>query len=85
MNSYRLMERRVECCVNNVTADARAVLDETVHEVRFSFCLDHCGTCYEEPFLVVDGELRTGRSHEDILRRTVTKRGEGEWTSSSSR
>lgn len=57
----------VECCLSNVSADARIALDESDHEVRETFCLDRCGDCYDRPFLVVDGELRTGDSHEVLL------------------
>jgi uncharacterized protein YuzB (UPF0349 family) len=57
----------VECCLSNVSSDARAVLDESDHEIRESFCLDRCGTCYEQPFLIVDGELSVATSFEDLL------------------
>lgn len=57
----------IECCLSNVASEARIALDESDHEVRESFCLDRCGDCYTRPFLVVDGELRSGDSHDDIL------------------
>lgn len=58
----------VECCVGNVTADARKELHESDVQVREAICLDRCGTCWERPFLIVDGELRTDESYSDLLR-----------------
>lgn len=57
----------LECCLSNVSSDARVALDESDHQVRETFCLDRCGDCYDRPFLVVDGELRTGGSHGDLI------------------
>ncbi|MFC4986699.1 DUF1450 domain-containing protein [Saliphagus infecundisoli] len=57
----------LECCLNNVSSDARVALGESDHDVRETFCLDRCGDCYDRSFLVVDGELRTGNSHMDLL------------------
>ena len=37
-------------------------------DVREATCLDHCGRCYREAFLVVDGTVRTGPSHAAVLR-----------------
>lgn len=57
----------IECCLSNVSADARAALDESDQRVREAICLDRCGDCYAEPFLVVDGDLRKGESHQKLL------------------
>lgn len=58
----------VECCLSNVSSEARVALDESNHEVREAFCLDRCGRCHERPFLVVDGALRDGQAFEGLLR-----------------
>lgn len=58
----------LECCLSNVSSDARVALNESDHEIREAFCLDRCGQCYDDPFLVVNGDLRTGDSHRDLLR-----------------
>lgn len=57
----------VECCVNNLTPDGRETLDGSERDVRFSFCLDRCGRCYETPFLVIDGEPVSGDSYDEVL------------------
>lgn len=57
-----------EYCLGNVDSEARRALRESSCEVRESFCLDRCGKCYAEPFLVVDGEVVDGASHRDLLR-----------------
>jgi uncharacterized protein YuzB (UPF0349 family) len=62
------MVRHVEYCLDNVDAATRRRLDDldgiTVTEER---CLQRCGDCYRESFLVVDGELETGDTHEAML------------------
>ena len=58
----------VEYCLNNVDATTRRRLDdiedENVIETR---CLQRCGECYRDSFVVVDGELRTGSTHGEVL------------------
>ena len=57
----------IECCLNNVSADTRAAIANSDEQVRETICLDRCGECYDQSFLVVDAELRTGKSHRNIL------------------
>lgn len=57
----------VECCMNNLTPSGQKVLDESNCDVRFSFCLDRCGRCHEEPFLVIDGEPISGASYDEVV------------------
>jgi uncharacterized protein YuzB (UPF0349 family) len=51
----------VEYCLSNVDrvpdGEGSAELDLTGRP-----CLEHCGTCRREPFVVVDGTLRRGVS-----------------------
>jgi uncharacterized protein YuzB (UPF0349 family) len=59
--------RTVECCANNVdVATYRALRDGDV-AVSQQYCLGRCGVCHDSPFLLVDGELRRGPSHADLL------------------
>ena len=67
----------IECCLANVTPDARTNLQESDARVREAFCLDRCGTCCETPFLIVDGEFRDGESFSDLLA-TIEGRGKRE-------
>ena len=73
------MTTYVECCVHNADGETRARLrdgdDLGDLEVSLQGCLQRCGPCYETPFLVVDGDLATGSSHEAILDAAV----DGEW------
>lgn len=52
--------------MSNLTSDGRKVLDESDNDVRLSFCLDRCGQCYDQPFVVADGDLVTGNSYQDV-------------------
>ncbi|MEF8853834.1 MAG: DUF1450 domain-containing protein [Haloarculaceae archaeon] len=73
------MAETIEYCLRNVDGttrkrllaagagtDADAAADEsaTVVEQR---CLQRCGECYREDFLVVDGAVETGASHAALL------------------
>lgn len=57
----------LECCLSNISPGAQVALDESEHKVRESICLDRCGDCYAQPFLVIDGNIHLGESHQDIL------------------
>lgn len=57
----------VECCVRNVDDEYRQRLGTIDATVRVRPCLEHCGTCRDEPFLVADGELVTGPTVEWYL------------------
>lgn len=60
----------VEYCVNNCPSpDERFGADI---ETRAMPCLERCGTCRTTPFLVVDGELHTADTHEE-LRETLSE------------
>ena len=69
------MTQYVESCLHNTDSTVRRLLreriDETAATIEFRSCLQRCGPCFEAPFLVVDGELRTGDSHEALVE-TVT-------------
>jgi len=62
------MVGHVEYCLDNVDSTTRRRLDGidgvTVTEER---CLQRCGDCHSESFLVVDGELRTAETHAALL------------------
>lgn len=53
--------------MHNLTQATQGGDEALEDEVRISYCLDRCGTCYEESFLVIDGELASGPSYEEIL------------------
>jgi len=53
--------------VNNVGPETRDRLANAPVEDRGAPCLERCGTCRTTPFLVVDGDLRAGKSHAALL------------------
>lgn len=59
----------VEYCANNVTCERRPPMAALTCETRRWPCLERCGTCRTTPFLVVEGTLRTGDSHETLCDR----------------
>lgn len=67
----------IEYCRVNVDAVARG--DLIVHQVPVKEhpCLQRCGVCYEESFMVVDGEVATGRTHKEILERVAADKVAG--------
>jgi uncharacterized protein YuzB (UPF0349 family) len=57
----------INYCLSNIDEVTRTLLRRSEFEVVEDFCLNRCGTCYEGPFLVVEGRLFTGESHQAIL------------------
>lgn len=49
----------IEYCLSNVGEEARRRLRAREDAVEAP-CLEHCGICRREPFLVVDGDLVRG-------------------------
>ena len=74
------MDTVIECCMRNVDGGDRERLRETGGEttVRISPCLEHCGMCRRESFLVVDGELVTGAERDRALPDEKQPRARGE-------
>ncbi|WP_207589329.1 DUF1450 domain-containing protein [Halomontanus rarus] len=56
----------IEYCLSNVDDDARQRLT-SVSDATEASCLEHCGICYLEPFLVIDGDFHRVESHEGAL------------------
>lgn len=54
------MSECIEYCLSNTDS-----VDHPKAEGRL--CLQQCGLCYGSPFLVVDGEIRIGESHRELL------------------
>ena len=58
----------INYCLNNITPQVRDLLRASGLHVIEDICLGRCGDCYESPFLIIDGKLVSGCSHEQILR-----------------
>ena len=59
----------VEYCLSNID-DVSAVREqcaELQHRVHEKRCLQRCGQCFREAFLVVNGDVVTGADHEELL------------------
>lgn len=50
----------IEFCLNNVDRDQRVALSRREGAIRGSACLQRCGDCAAEQFLVIDGQYVTG-------------------------
>lgn len=61
------MSSVIECCVRNVAEEDLRRLEAENETVRVRPCLERCGTCRDEPFLVVDGDPVTGPAVERRL------------------
>lgn len=66
------MRPLIEFCINNLTPDVLEIkkkLDQdTDLDVLEYDCLGNCGTCAKEPYALVDGELVTGNTAEELLK-----------------
>jgi len=56
----------LEYCLANVDAGVRDRLRSRA-DASERGCLERCGRCHDGPFLVVDGGVRDGPTHEAIL------------------
>lgn len=62
--------RTIEYCVNNVTSAARKRIETCSGGAQGYPCLERCGTCRQDPFLVVDGEIHRAETHRELLSRS---------------
>ncbi|WP_435551711.1 DUF1450 domain-containing protein [Natrinema sp. CGMCC1.2065] len=67
----------VECCIDNVDVDSYRAIKDSNQSVNFQYCLQRCGTCYKEPFFVIDGDVVTGTDHLTLLN-TLDSEGSGD-------
>jgi len=57
----------VECCLRNVTAECRTVARRRGIELSVAPCRERCDACRSGPFVLVDGDLRTGEEFAALL------------------
>lgn len=57
----------INYCLQNIDPATRALLRTCGHSVIEDVCLQRCGRCYDGPYLVVNGAVVTGESHQEIL------------------
>jgi uncharacterized protein YuzB (UPF0349 family) len=63
------MMTTIEYCLNNVGPEVRNTLLDIEGSIEHQ-CLQRCGECYEDDFLVIDGDIERGDSHADLLKTT---------------
>lgn len=61
------MSPLIEYCLGNVSGRSVERLQRSESRTRPAMCLDHCGECCSSAFLVIDGVLYEGVSHESLL------------------
>lgn len=62
------MTEYIQACVSNVDNEAQSLLTDADTSSSVYPCLEQCGCCYREPFLVVDSKRVTGDSHAALLK-----------------
>lgn len=61
-----MMTNVIEYCLCNVDDEQRDHL-QNLDCVREYTCLEHCGICCDEAFLVVDRTVVRGEDHEQLI------------------
>lgn len=62
-----IMVPTVECCLRNVTAECRTAARRRGIELSIAPCRERCDACRAGPFVLVDGDLRTGAEFATLL------------------
>ena len=57
----------INYCLSNIEPETRPLLHQLPCHLIEDFCLGRCGYCEASAFLIIDGEVVTGKSHEEIL------------------
>lgn len=57
----------IECCLRNVTRECRTAARRRGVELSVAPCRERCDACRAGPFVLVDGDLRTGEEFAALL------------------
>jgi uncharacterized protein YuzB (UPF0349 family) len=57
----------IEYCLSNVSPAVREELRDSRRNTVEHRCLQRCGRCRNGPFFVVDGALKQGPDHRELL------------------
>lgn len=57
----------LECCSNNIDFGAWNRLLESEFSVSKQYCLQRCGLCHTEHFLIQNGNLMIGTDHDTMI------------------
>jgi len=72
------MAPTVECCLRNVTEDCRTEARRRGIELSVAPCRERCDACRAGPFVLVDGDLRTGEEFAALLDGVESIEADGE-------
>jgi uncharacterized protein YuzB (UPF0349 family) len=77
------MRPLIEFCINNLTADVLEVKqtlekDPSLDVLEYG-CLGNCGICARQPYALVDGELVSAETAEELLEKIWQKVEETEF------
>jgi uncharacterized protein YuzB (UPF0349 family) len=53
----------IECCIDNVSVEEVQNYEAGSTPVEMRYCLQRCGRCYDQAFLVIDGDVIPGPNH----------------------
>lgn len=57
----------IECCIDNVSVEEGQTYAASDTPVEMRYCLQRCGRCYDQAFLVVDGDVISGPDHSSLF------------------
>lgn len=64
------MRQMVEFCISRLTPDVEAIKEELEDDpdvdVLETSCLSHCEVCAQTPYALVNGEVVTGKTGEEL-------------------
>ncbi|MBV9864946.1 MAG: DUF1450 domain-containing protein [Abitibacteriaceae bacterium] len=72
------MPQLIECCAYNIDEQTRQQLQQLRSKYGVTVieecCQGHCCECFEGPYLLVDGALLCGASHDVMLKEIFSHR-----------
>lgn len=72
MDGVDVMRPIIEFCVNNLTPEVLKIKEELEKDPELDVveygCLGHCMTCAEGPYALVNGDVVTGETAEELLK-----------------
>ncbi|ADU31650.1 YuzB family protein [Evansella cellulosilytica] len=70
------MKPIIEFCVSNIVSGTKAVKEELEKDPNLDVieygCLSYCGQCARKKFALVNGELVSGETNEELLANIYT-------------
>lgn len=65
------MKPIIEFCLSNLASGSQRAKEKLENDPNLDVieygCLGHCGKCYDEPFVLVNGEYVSGKNNEELI------------------